>query len=252
MLVKDTCRMMCCGLLLWAWPAQAWDSQSGNPTHATHSYFTEWALARLAPEHEMLRRYGPILIEGANSELHELPVSGQRYGLELNALRLKHRGTNAGCDDMRGWWQDAQQAWRQGKREQAFFQLGVMLHMIQDMGVPAHALGHEHQGSLLAFDRFELLGLFNWKPQFAGAGRSDPHLPPWGYYAYAQAWTLADAPDYRSADFARTWWFASAAERDLLRRRQGRTALLSFWALRSAWQVWEPLLTRRGAADFTL
>src|SRR5215469_4743177 len=129
-------------------PALCWDSAKGNPTHATHSYLTEWALDQLKGEFPELERFRAQLIEGANQELHERGVKGWKYGVDLDAKRIQHKGTNEGCDDIQGWWTDSCNAYQAGEKARAYFLLGVMLHMIQDMGVPAHANQVYHQASL--------------------------------------------------------------------------------------------------------
>jgi hypothetical protein len=221
---------------LWLPCAQAWDSVVGNPTHPTHSYLTEWGVDQLQSQYPELQQYRSVMIEGANTELHELPVSGKRYGIDLNAKRIQHKGTNEGCDDTQGWWQDSLSAYRQGKKEQAYFILGILLHMVEDMGVPAHANKVYHQGTLREFDNFELLALANWKPKFDQINRQDPGYPnPWQYYDFSQNWTRNDAPNYNNrSSFSKFWFTASAAEKRLLSNRQGRTANVVKWTLNSA------------------
>jgi hypothetical protein len=111
-----------------------------------------------------------------------------------------------------------------------------MLHMVEDMGVPAHANKVYHQGNLTEFDNFEFMALSNWKPSFDAIDRADPaHAEPWKYYATSGDWARADAPDYHDRDsFSKTWAFAKPAERTLLRNRQGRTCHVTKWALHSA------------------
>jgi len=216
--------------------ALAWDSAAGNPTHPTHSYLTEWAIDQLQNQYPELQQFRKVIIEGANAELHELPVSGTKYGINLEAKRIQHQGTNEGCNDIQGWWQDSLTAYRQGQKEQAYFLLGVMLHMIEDMGVPAHANKVYHQGNPREFDNFEFLALSNWKPNFDDINRQDPAFSdPWKYYAFSQEWTHADAPNYNDRDsFSKFWFTASSSEKNLLRNRQGRTSYLTMWALKSA------------------
>ncbi|MCC6983892.1 MAG: hypothetical protein IT535_11525 [Bauldia sp.] len=223
-------------LLLGAPGALAWDSESRlNPTHATHSYLTEHAIGQLVGRYPEVALYRAPLLAGANTELHELPVEGVLYGVDLEQKRVEHRGTNAGSDNVRGWWADALAAYRAGNREQAYFYLGVLLHMVEDMGVPAHANGLEHQ-AYPNFDDFEFLALFNWRPSLADINRTDPgYAEPWRYYAFSRDWTAADAPGYRDIKgFPKTWAFADADERLLLQNRQGRTATVVAWALASA------------------
>ncbi|OKH54610.1 hypothetical protein NIES2101_07330 [Calothrix sp. HK-06] len=217
--------------------ASAWDSDSSkNPTHPTHTYITEWAIDQLKAGAPELQQFRKQIIEGANAELHELPVSGTKYGIDLNAKRIQHKGTNEGCDDIQGWWQDSLNAYRQGNKQQAYFLLGVMLHMIEDMGVPAHANKVYHQGNLTEFDNFEFMALSNWKPNFNNINRQDPGFAePWRYYAFSQEWAHADAPNYNNRNsFSKTWTFASKSERALLSNRQGRTSNVVKWALNSA------------------
>ena len=222
---------------LWVPAAWAWDSDSWkNPTRPTHSLITEWGIAQLQAQAPELQQYQKQIVEGANAELHELPVSGTQYGIDLNAKRIQHKGTNEGCNDTQGWWQDSLTAYHQGKKEQAYFLLGVLLHMIEDMGVPAHANKVYHQGNATEFDNFEFMALSNWKPSFDNINRQDPGFSePWRYYAFSQEWTHSDAPDYKSPNsFSKFWTFASSSEQSLLRNRQGRTCYLVKWALNSA------------------
>jgi hypothetical protein len=153
----------------------AWDSVAKlSPVHPTHSYLTESGIDALAAQYPELQAFRAQIIEGANTELHELPVSGTAYGLDLEAKRVEHRGTNEGSDDVAGWWADAAAAYGAGNREQAYFLVGVMLHMIEDMGVPAHANRIYHQGTPSEFDNFEFMGFSNWKPSFADIDKADP------------------------------------------------------------------------------
>lgn len=217
--------------------AWGWDSDSKlNPLHPTHSYLTEFAIDALAGQYPEVKAFAAQLIEGANTELHELPVRGTAYGLDLEAKRAEHRGTNEGSDDVAGWWADAAAARAAGETQQAYFLVGVMLHMIEDMGVPAHANLLYHQGSPTEFDNFEFMALSNWKPSFAAINKADPgYDEPWRYYAFSQAWTREDAPGYLDTDsFSKFWITASDAEQDLLSNRQGRTAMVVQWALASA------------------
>ena len=226
--------------LLAAGPALAWDSAKFKwltpIIHPTHSYLTEYALDQLQAKYPDLKKYRDVVVEGANQEMHELPVKGSLYGIDLNAARIKHKGTNAGSDDVPGWWADAEAAYKAGNKQQAYFLIGIMLHMVEDMGVPAHANGVYHQGTPTEFDNFEAMGLQKWDPDFKDVNRTDPgYADPSKYYPFSQSWTHADAPDYhdRSA-FSKTWLTASAAEKTLVRNREGRTATVAFWALNAA------------------
>ena len=216
--------------------AYGWDSANNNPTHATHSYLTEMGINALKSQYPELAEFQTELLAGANSELHELTVSGTEYGVDLDAKRREHKGTNAGTDDIKGWWNDAAAAYAQGNKQQAYFYVGVMLHMIEDMGVPAHAQGLEHQ-AIPNFDNFEFMGLSNWRPDAGTPGdKADPaYADPWRYYEFSRSWTLEDAPNYNDISaFSKTWTFANDDERMLLSNRQLRTGLVVTWALSSA------------------
>ncbi|WP_406698301.1 hypothetical protein V5E97_05520 [Singulisphaera sp. Ch08] len=223
--------------------ASAWDSKkfAQQPVHPTHSYLTEWAIDQLKTEAPELNQFRSELVEGANQELHELPTSGTLHGIDLEAKRKQHKGTNEGCDDIEGWWQDALAAYKSGNKAQAYFLLGIMIHMVEDMGVPAHANKVYHQGNLKEFDNFEFLGILNWKPKFDDINRNDPAYPePWKYYAFSQDWAHTDAPDYHDRDeFSKTWVLASKAEKRLFSNREGRTCHVVMWALRSASKVFK-------------
>jgi len=227
-------------LLMLVFGVLWWDSDSGfNPTHSTHSYFVEFGIDQLKNYWPELQAYRKTIIDGANQELHELKVTGTKYGLDLNAKRIEHKGTNEGSDDMEGWWNDSLTAYRDAHKDQAYFILGIMLHMIADMGVPAHANRVYHQGDAAHFDNFEFMAIWNWKPTFHGLGRSDPNYDePWKYYGFSESWTKADAPTYHNrSTFSKTWLFASKSERELLSKRQGATCYVTMWALQCAARV---------------
>jgi hypothetical protein len=226
--------------LMLSGPAAAWDSAKFNwltkVVHPTHSYLTEYAIDSLKDDFPELQKFRKALIDGANQELHELPVEGVLYGVDLEAKRLEHKGTNAGSDEVPGWWKDARAAYAAGRKEQAYFYVGIMLHMISDMGVPAHANGVYHQGTVTEFDNFEAMAAQKWDPDFALLDRKDPgYANPSRYYAFSQQWAAADAPDYHDRDeFSKTWLTADSEEKRLMRKRQACTAMAVTWALKAA------------------
>lgn len=225
-------------LIAFSPPASGWDSKkfAHQPIHPTHSHLTEWGIDQLKADFPELNQFRSQLVEGANQELHELTTSGILHGVDLEAKRKQHKGTNEGCNDIQGWWQDALAAYKSGNKDQAYFLLGIMIHMVEDMGVPAHANKVYHQGNLKEFDNFEFLGILNWKPKFDEINRTDPAYPePWKYYAFSQDWAHIDAPDYLDRDkFSKTWTLASKAEKRLFSNREGRTCHVVMWSLKSA------------------
>jgi hypothetical protein len=223
--------------------ALGWDSARGIPKRSTHSYLTEWAIEQVKERFPQIEAFRNPLVEGANQELHELRVKGRIYGVDLDAKRVEHKGTNEGCDDIRGWWLDSRDAYRAGEKARAYFLLGIMLHMIQDMGVPAHANKVYHRASLTQLDPFEIMAFWNWRPSFDAINKTDPtYAEPWKYYHFSRDWTREDAPHYVSrTQFSRTWTFAQPEERALLSNRLGRTCQVTRWALQSAVEAFELL-----------
>jgi len=69
----------------FAAPALAWDSAKFKwltpIIHSTHSYLTEYALDQLQAQYPDLKKYRAVMVEGANQEMHELPVTGTLYGI---------------------------------------------------------------------------------------------------------------------------------------------------------------------------
>lgn len=220
-----------------------WDSRHWlSPARSTHTLLLKWGIAELKDSAPELKRYEEALIDGCNCELHELDARdedkklGKKYGVDVERKRIEHRGTNEGCGDIEGWWKDSLDAYRAGNKEQACFLLGIMLHMVQDMGVPAHANLVYHQGTAREFDNFEFLAYANWKPRFDDINKTDPQYDdPSKYYAFSQKWTRDDAPNYKDRNsFSKTWLTATPAEKRLLSNRQGRTCHVVKWTLNSA------------------
>lgn len=222
---------------------QGWDSQKGNPTHATHSYLTEEAIARVRDAHPEVEAYRADLVKGANEEIHDLVLSDAL----LESLRLEFGGTNGSCQHPERVWAHAQERFAAGDRHSAYWYLGILLHYVEDLGVPAHALGVYHQSSVTNWDTFELLAFSNWKPSYAEIDRSDPHLDdPSGYAQVSSDWTASNfveawpSTTYKRTFFSKTWTFASHKERAFLSNRQGRSAIVTSWALESAARHWNP------------
>ena len=217
---------------------EGWDSQAGNPTHATHSYLTEYAVDQLSPYYPELATYRAQIIDGANQELHELPISGNA---EEEALREEAGGTNWACNHPEIVWQHARDSYAAGDKQKAYWYIGVVLHWVEDMGVPAHAFHVIHQGTLSQRDNFELLGLQRWAPKYDAMNRTYPGLAsPSDYVVWNGAWAAADfnqtfpGTTYDTRFFATSWLWASSTQATFVRNREGRTAVAAYWALYSA------------------
>lgn len=221
--------MISTGLLVCGWLSAGWtwDSYDGNPKSPTHTRITEWGLEQLRHEFPALYAHRHALIEGANAEMHAGTIyCGSAYGSERP----------------REWWRAAQDAWRAGNDGEYYLYLGVLLHLIQDMGVPACAHGIPHvppfsePGNPNAkYDHFELLAYNHWDPDFRSVNRTDPGLEePWQYYETSRRWTLADTPGYDADACPKAWSAASEEYRWLVRARQARTCAVTKWTLRCA------------------
>jgi hypothetical protein len=215
---------------------QAWDSASGNPTHATHSYLTEYAVDALSPQYPDLPNYRSVLVDGANQELHELPVSDPFS----EQLRVEAGGTNWAASHPEVVWKRALASATAGDQWTAYWYVGIILHYVEDMGVPAHAFHVIHQGSLGQADDFEILGLQRWAPLF-DALHVDPHLPaPSDYVAWSGAWTQQDFKQtfpgvtYTTSFFPVSWFWASSTKARFVREREGRSAMATKYALEVA------------------
>lgn len=216
--------------------AERWDSQGGNPTHATHSYLTEYAVDHLSAELPELASFRATLIDGANRELHELPLSDPFE----EELRVAVGGTNWGADHPEVAWTRARAAYAAGDKGMAYWYVGVILHYVEDMGVPAHAFHVLHQGTFTQRDNFELLGLQRWAPKF-DALRTDPaYGAPSDYVLWSGSWTRSDfqsafpGSTYSLHFFPMSWLWASSDKSRFVSEREGRTAIAAKYALRAA------------------
>lgn len=219
---------------------QPWDSQDGNPTHATHSYMVETAIDGLKGVYPELQTYRSYIVDGANRELHELPVSDP----EQEALRIEIKGTNWAADNPGALWVRAKDAYAMGNKSKAYWYTGIIMHFVADMGAPAHAFHVIHQGTLAEKDNFEACALQKWDPLY-NINRSDPgYAAPHDYIGFASDWTIADwKAAYGTKTYTRTfyptlWLFQTSTQKTLLRNRQGRSAYATFWALKTAVTHW--------------
>jgi hypothetical protein len=215
---------------------EGWDSQAGNPTHATHSYLTEYAVDHLSPEYPELATYRATIIDGANQELHELPVSDP----ELEWLRQQAGGTNWAADHPEVVWSYAQDYYASGDKTRAYRYLGIVLHWVEDMGVPAHAFHVIHQGTLTQADNFEILALQKWAPLFDLTASDPYYMAPSDYVVWSGTVTASDfhatfpGKTYSRSFFGTIWWFLSSKQSNFVKEREGRTAVMAEWALRAA------------------
>jgi hypothetical protein len=223
---------------------QTWDSAGGNPTHATHSYLTEHALDALQDAHPALATYRADVLDGANEELHELPVADP----ELESLRLEAGGTNSGCEHPEVYFAHAEERWLAGDPAKALWFVGILLHFVEDLGVPAHALQVWHESSPTTWDHFELLAFQRWAPRFDDVNREDPAFAsPSDYVAFSGDWAASDFGEsfpgvtYERTLFAMTWLFAPDSQKAFVEQREGRTATAATWALAAAIQSLEAL-----------
>jgi hypothetical protein len=216
---------------------EGWDSQGGNPTHATHSYLTEHALDSLAWEHPDLVTYRSDVITGANLELHELPVKDA----EQEKLRVEAGGTNWGCEHPEVYWRHAKERWLAGDKAKAYWFVGILLHFVEDLGVPAHSFHVWHENTPSTWDHFELLAFQKWSPSYDAIDQWDPwYESPADYVGVSASWAADDfhgaypGVTYTRTFFSKTWLFASSKEKTFVRNREGRTATVATWALAAA------------------
>ena len=212
-----------------------WDSQDGNPTHATHSLMAEFAIRNLAPKSPELTTYKDALLAGANLELHELPTK------KWNDLRLEVGGNNWAADKPQILWDRARASYAAGDKPGAYFYVGILLHYVQDMGVPAHAFHVIHQSSFGKQDNIEILGFFDFHADFSSEVTPDPHFAnPTDYVE----WSGKTARDHFQSVFGNVTYtrtFFPQAYDDLtdthwafLRRREAECARFTEYALASA------------------
>jgi hypothetical protein len=149
---------------------QHWDSADGNPTHPTHSIMAEFAVKQLAAELPEVVKYKKSIVDGANLELHDLPHKTH------DALRLEIGGNNWAAEHPELLWQKAGASYASGDKAQAFFYVGILLHYVQDMGVPAHAFHVIHQSGPRDWDHTELLAFFDFHGDLRAPGPRDPML----------------------------------------------------------------------------
>ena len=177
------------------------------------------------------------MLTGANLELHELPVKDA----EQERLRVEAGGTNWGCKHPEIFWTHAQERWLAGDHAKACWFVGILLHFVEDLGVPAHALRVWHENTPTTWDHFELMAFQKWSPSYDAINQWDPwYASPADYVAFSGAWAETDfettypGVTYTRTFFPKTWLFASSKKKTFMRNRQGRTATVATWALDAA------------------
>lgn len=216
---------------------QHWDSAAGNPTHPTHSTMAEFAVAQVKAEVPEVVRYEKAIVAGANLELHDLKHPQQKY----EELRREIGGNNWAADHPELLWDKARASYAAGDKTQAFFYVGILLHYVQDMGVPAHAFHVIHQSSAKDWDHTELLAFFGFRADLGAPGPADPKLE--SPLAYIE-WSAESARQHFTSLFPGETYhrkFLPQAYADLtdtqwafLRGREAHCAHATAFALRSA------------------
>ena len=214
---------------------QHWDSADGNPTHPTHSILAEYAIKTVKAEAPEVALFEKEIVEGANLELHDLKHA------KYEALRLEIGGNNWAAEHPELLWEKAQDSYAAGDKAKAFFYVGILLHYVQDMGVPAHAFHVIHQSGPKDWDHVELLAFFQFHGDLKAPGPADPALE--GPLDYIE-WSALTARDhfttaYPGATYNRKFFpqaYADMTDTDwrFLREREAHCAKATAFALRAA------------------
>lgn len=218
-----------------------WDSQDGNPTHATHSYMAEYAIDQLKATYPEVQTYRSQLVDGSNREIHDLPLSNP----EQEALRIACGGNNWACAYPDVVWNTAKAKYAAGDKAKAYWYLGILLHYVQDMGTPGHAFHVYHQSSPSNWDEFEVMAFQKWYPSYSSINKTNPNFAtPDQYVVWNGTWAASDfnatwpGKTYTRTFYSTSWLWASSKEKTFMRNRQGRTAVATKWALQSAVTHW--------------
>ncbi len=240
--------------------AAAWD------TFTTHEDITEFAF-EVANDAEA-NLYIEELVIGGNTEIHELPLTGDhrtKFGIDMEAKRVWYDGKNWGVEKPERIWFDALTAYSNNNKILAYFYLGVLLHQVEDMGVPSHANHLYHQftpGDLSRWISLDILNFDNLEAFFAlsatilpasiiqQSGRTDPHLAsPADYFEYSRQWTLSDSSQYPGPD---DFPFVlnpvdniTPAQLLWATQRYARTCTVTYWTLLRALAIFKNIDTHR-------
>jgi hypothetical protein len=215
-----------------------WDSAGGNPTHATHSIMAEFSIEQLASSFPEVATYKSSLLQGANLELHDVNAGG------YESLRVAIGGNNWAAAHPELLWERAQGLYKYGDRARAYFYVGVILHYVQDMGVPAHAFQVHHQSDPWHWDHLEVLAFTKYDGDKTAAGPMNPQFAnPLSYIEWsAEAARQHFRSSFPGATYTREFLpkFRSdlnATQRAFLRGRETHCAYATTFALQSAAQA---------------
>lgn len=188
-----------------------------------------------APE---VKQFEKDLIRGVNMELHEVPRETNDYYEEL---RKEVQGTNWGANRPEVLWEKARLVYHNGHKDLAYFYVGVLLHYVQDMGVPAHAFHIIHQSTVGHRDNIEVLGFFDFRADFSTTATPDPQLENPADYVEWSAQTARQhfgdtfpGTTYTLDTFPQVYSEMTETEWAFLRRREADCARGTAYALAAA------------------
>ncbi|MFH0875828.1 MAG: hypothetical protein V1859_07865, partial [archaeon] len=155
------------------------------------------------------------------------------------------------------WWDKAQEEYKKGNFASgdwsAYYYVGLMMHLIEDQGVPAHAYDIPH-GTLGHMDNMEQLAYYNYVPNITGIVNANS---PISNYSSMQSYTLsATSNNYwrqywnqgnygweNGTDvFPTTWESAGESERNLTRQLLGMAVGYTAGALVAVSKSLPPLI----------
>lgn len=214
----------------------AWDSQGKNPTH---TQMAEWAIADVSKDLPEVRTYAEQIFEGVNLELHDEEIKNHE------ALRREIGGNNWAADHPEIFWRKARDAYTAKDAGKANFYVGILLHYVQDMGVPAHAFHIVHQNKPLNMDNMEMHGFFRFRADMNSESTPDPQLGDPVFYI---EWSAQLARDQFTSRFPGETYDrhfypernneVSSVQWDFLERRETDCTRATAYALRSAARAW--------------
>ena len=214
-----------------------WDSEDGNPTHATHSIMAEHAVDAVARDLPEVRTFAAAILAGANLELHDKPMKNA----EDEALRIAIGGNNWSASHPEILWERARAEYVRGDKAAAYRYVGVMLHYAQDMGVPAHAFHVIHQNKITNWDTFEVLAFFDFHADLKAPPPPDPGLvDPVAYIEWSASearthfTTAFPGVTYRRTLFPQGYADLSEDQWAFLRSREAACTFASDYTLNSA------------------